>query len=99
MKQSQRHEEMPKELALAIGLVWGHLIARQFEDAYTLVQGCLRLWPDNPQLLQLASYAAVETGNALEKPVIALIRKESSKEWAGRVLRRAGRNQISMENA
>lgn len=84
---------------MAIGLVWGHLIARQFEDAYTLVQGCLRLWPDNQQLLLLASYASVETGHSLEKPVIALLRKESSRTWSYRVLRRIGKNQISMENA
>jgi hypothetical protein len=99
MKSIRRNDAMPQELVVAIGLVWGHLNVRQFDEAYTLVQGCLKLWPNDPNLLLLASYAAVETGNPLDKPVAALLKKKENQSWTARVLRRIRKTLSPGENA
>lgn len=48
---------MPIDLVMAIGLVWGHLNARQFEEASLLAKGCLHVWPDEPNLTLMFFYA------------------------------------------
>lgn len=99
MKTFPSPGKLPEELVLAIGLIWGHLNTRQFDHAWTLAQGCLLLWPDEPQLRLLAAYAAVETGHPLDEATMALLGKEENKPWAERILRRAQTNRTFPENA
>lgn len=99
MKSIQQRESMPGELVLAIGLIWGHLKTRQFDQAYALAQGCLKLWPNDPQLTLLSSYAAVETGHALPEPTAALLNKKENMSWASRILRRLRKSKHARENA
>lgn len=47
----------PIDLVMAIGLVWGHLNARQFEEASLLAKGCLHVWPEEPNLTLMFFYA------------------------------------------
>ena len=49
---------MPIDQVMAIGLVWGHLSSRQFEEAYLLAKGCLYVWPDEHNLTLMYFYAA-----------------------------------------
>lgn len=88
---------MPEELVFAIGLIWGHLKAYQFEQAHALAQGCLKLWPDEPRLQSLAVCAAVETGHPLDQAGAALLHQEENQAWAGSILRRAQTNPPSSE--
>lgn len=85
-KNGKATEEL--ELVIAIGLIWGHLNTRQFDSAYTLTRACLQLWPENPQLQLLASYATVESGHPLEVSIATLLNKAESKSWASRILQR-----------
>ena len=47
----------PIDLVMAIGLVWGHLNARQFEEASLLAKGCLHVWSEEPNLTLMFFYA------------------------------------------
>jgi hypothetical protein len=80
---------MPSELTIAIGLVWGHLNACQFEEAYQLARGCLRVWPEEKRLVIMAAYAAVELLEPLDEKTLTVLQAAECKEWAGLVLRRA----------
>ncbi len=87
-----RRDEIAPELALAIGLVWGHLGAAQFEQAHQLAHGCLRLWPAEPRLVWMAAYAAAELLEPLDAATLAALdalRAGGRGEWAALVLRRA----------
>ncbi|MBJ7311925.1 hypothetical protein ACFOLJ_03090 [Rugamonas sp. CCM 8940] len=87
-----RRDEMAPELSLAIGLVWGHLGAGQFESAHELACGCLRLWPDERRLVWMAAYAAAELLEPLDAATLAVLdalRAGGRGEWAALVLRRA----------
>jgi hypothetical protein len=87
-KNSTRRAAMPEELTLAIGLVWGHLNANQFEQADQLVRGCLRIWPEEKNLTLMAAYAAVELACPLDHKTIAVLQAADCKEWADLVLLR-----------
>jgi hypothetical protein len=87
-RQTKRHS-MPDELALAIGLVWGHLNACQFEEAYDLAQGCLSVWPEEKRLILMSAYAAVELLEPLDDATRSLLRGAECKDWAEIVLRRS----------
>ncbi|NRR30405.1 hypothetical protein HSX11_09400 [Oxalobacteraceae bacterium] len=91
MKTSIAGETTPPELILAIGLLWGHLNAAQFEQARKLVRGCLCLWPRDSRLVLMAAYADVELGEALDTATLAALRASEHREWADLVLRRAAR--------
>jgi hypothetical protein len=80
---------MPEELALAIGLVWGHLNAGQFEEAYDLAQGCMRVWPTESRLTLMSAYAAVELLEPLDDETLAILHEAECRDWATLILRRA----------
>jgi hypothetical protein len=89
MRQRVKREGMSSELTTAIGLVWGHLSACQFEEAYQLARGCLRVWPEESRLIVMAAYAAVELLEPLDDKTLAVLNKSGCKAWADLVLRRA----------
>jgi hypothetical protein len=89
MRQKTKREVMSSELTVAIGLVWGHLNACQFEEAYQLARGCLRIWPNESRLIMMAAYAAVELLEPLDDKMQAVLKKGGCKEWADLVSRRA----------
>lgn len=89
MRRRVQRETMSSELITAIGLVWGHLSACQFEEAYQLARGCLRVWPDEPRLMVMAAYAAVELLEPLDEKLLSVLKGAGCKEWADLVLRRA----------
>lgn len=77
------------ELVMAIGLVWGHLNGRQFEEAYRLAKGCLRLWPDDKWLKLMCAYAAAEVLEPVDRDMLAQLSDPASIEWISLVMRRA----------
>ncbi len=89
MRQKIKRPEMPTDLILAIGLVWGHLTARQFEEAYLLAKGCLRVWPDDRSLILMASYAAAEVLEPINADKLAAVKDPACAEWVKLVMRRA----------
>lgn len=82
---------MPPELQLAIGLVWGHLHAYQYEEAYELAQGCLQLWPDDANLRLLCDHAAAEVLEPVDLARLRALRNPTNAAWVDLVLRRAER--------
>lgn len=96
MRQKRAPEPLRDELAVATGLIWGHLNAQQPEQAYELARGCLQLWPGDRGLILMAAYAAVE----LAEPVdLAALRRDASADparaadeqaWIALIERRAG---------
>jgi hypothetical protein len=89
MRQKTPRQTQSGELVAATGLVWGHLNARQFEEAYRLAKGCLRLWPEDKGLVLMAAYAAAEVLEPVDRTKLAALRSEASNAWINLVLRRA----------
>lgn len=89
MRQPSKREEMPDELVLALGLVWGHLNARQFEQAYTLARGCLRVWPHDRGLNLMHAYAAAEMLEPVNHSMLNSMATADCKEWIELVLCRS----------
>lgn len=89
MRQRTKREIMPNELAMAIGLVWGHLKSGQFEHAHRLARGCMRVWPGETRLVLMAAYAAVELFEPLDDDTLSALKASDCPDWAGLVLRRA----------
>ena len=77
------------EQALAIGLIWGHLNARQFEDAYQLARGCAVLWPEDQRIALMAAYAAVELAEPLEEEMVQAMKTTEHSAWTSLIWRRA----------
>lgn len=97
MRKTTGRETMADELAIAIGLVWGHLSAGQMEDAAQLARGCLGVWPQEKRLAVMAAYAAVELGEPLDAGTASLLNEAGCAEWAGIVIRRAEERSIQPE--
>lgn len=89
MRPKLKREPMPPDQVIAIGLVWGHLRARQFEEAFLLAEGCLRVWPDERNLIWMHAYAAAEVLEPVDMERLLATRSATSEEWIGLVLRRA----------
>lgn len=89
MRKKTRNEEPQAELTFAIGLVWGHLSARQFEEAYLLAKGCMRVWPDDRALALMSAYAAAELLEPVDKGRLVKLRDALSERWIRLVMRRA----------
>lgn len=89
MRTTTVRESMSDELAIAIGLVWGHLSAGQMEDAAQLARGCLGIWPEEKRLAVMAAYAAVELGEPLDAATVSILNEAGCVEWARIVIRRA----------
>jgi hypothetical protein len=77
------------ELALAIGLISGHLNARQYEDAYALARGCAGVWPQDQRIALMSACAAVELHKPLAPEMTAALRQAECREWCEMILRRA----------
>jgi hypothetical protein len=90
MRTRVRQEEMGIDLVIAIGLVWGHLRARQFEEAYLLAKGCLLVWPDERNLVLMQAYAAAEVLEPVNVEQLLAARTAACEAWIALVLRRAG---------
>ncbi|MFT5532187.1 MAG: hypothetical protein ACI8WM_000689 [Burkholderiaceae bacterium] len=88
MVRKQRMTPAP-EISLAIGLVWGHLNARQLEEAYQLACGCAALWPDDQRFALMASYAAVELAAPLEDFMVQALKSTDTAPWTKLIWRRA----------
>jgi hypothetical protein len=83
-------EEMAVDLVMAIGLVWGHMRARQFEEAFLLAKGCLQVWPGERNLILMHSYAAAEVLEPMEMDHLLAAKTDACGAWIDLVLRRAG---------
>lgn len=77
------------EIALAIGLIWGHLNTRQFDEAYQLARGCASLWPSDERFSLMAAYAAVELAAPLEDAMVHAMKTSESLAWTSLIWRRA----------
>lgn len=84
-----RRQPPAPEIALAIGLVWGHLSARQFEAAHQLARGCASLWPDDERFTLMAAYAAVELAAPLEDAMVHAMKTSDCLAWTSLIWRRA----------
>jgi hypothetical protein len=73
----------------AIGLVWGHLNARQFEEAYSLAKGCMRVWPEDRSLALMYAYAAAEVLEPVDERTLEGLRDPACEDWIRLVMRRA----------
>lgn len=89
MRRKRALEATPPELELAIGLVWGHLNAYQYEDAYRLAQGCLQLWPADDNLFLMCSHAAAEVLEPVDEARLRALRNPANAAWVDLILRRA----------
>jgi hypothetical protein len=67
----------------------GHLNAGQFEEAYDLAQGCMRVWPTESRLTLMSAYAAVELLEPLDDETLAILHEAECQDWATLILRRA----------
>ncbi|WP_034300925.1 hypothetical protein [Herbaspirillum sp. RV1423] len=88
MRKKKPRDTMPEELQLAIGLVWGHLSAYQYEEAYLLALGCLKLWPHDRHLQLMAAYAAAEVLEPVDRVRLEALRAPETDAWIDLVLRR-----------
>lgn len=70
MKRKSIGKTDATELIIAVGLVWGHLNARQFDEARQLAKGCLCLWPGNKDLTLMATHAAAEIPEPMNKSAL-----------------------------
>lgn len=77
------------ELALAIGLIWGHLNSRRYQDAHTLARGCAGIWPQEQRIALMLACAAVELRKPLEPETLAALQQADCREWCELILRRA----------
>ncbi|HJV73231.1 MAG TPA: hypothetical protein VJ654_03340 [Noviherbaspirillum sp.] len=89
MRRKIARQTTAPELITAIGLVWGHLNASQFEEAFQLAKACLRIWPGNKNLAMMYAYAAVELLEPLDERTVAMMHAAGCSEWTEIVLRRA----------
>lgn len=88
MRTKVRRDSTQTELAVAIGLVWGHLNASQFEEAYKLARGCLRVWPQEHRLILMSAYAAVELLVPLDDTAVKVLETTQCREWADLIRQR-----------
>lgn len=89
MSADQSEQSMPAELTLAIGLIWGHLNARRFQEAHTLARACAGIWPLEKRLGVMLACAAIELRKPLDPAVLDAVREIECGEWREMILRRA----------
>jgi hypothetical protein len=89
MRARRPPDSMPPELQLAIGLVWGHLHAYQYEEAHSLALGCLQLWPGDDKLQLLCAHAGAELLEPVDAARLRALRNPTNACWVELVLRRA----------
>jgi hypothetical protein len=88
MRPKLKRADMPADLVMAVGLVWGHLAARQFEEAFLLAKGCLRVWPNDRNLILMQAYAAAEVLEPVDTTALLAVRDAACEDWIRLVLRR-----------
>ncbi|MET3130423.1 hypothetical protein AAKU55_000676 [Oxalobacteraceae bacterium GrIS 1.11] len=93
-----RNAPLAPELSMAIGLVWGHLNAGQFESAYSLGQVCLRIWPQERRLALMRAYAQVELDGEADGQTQEVLQGSDCPDWLAIVARRAGQQTEFKEN-
>nr|AEX96963.1 hypothetical protein [Herbaspirillum rubrisubalbicans M1] len=86
---------MPDELLMAIGLVWGYFSAYQYEAAHELAQGCLQVWPDDPKLFLMASYAAAELLEPVDRQRLEAMRNKENEAWIDLIISRLDAGEAS----
>ncbi|MBB5391360.1 MULTISPECIES: hypothetical protein [unclassified Herbaspirillum] len=79
---------MQPELLTALGLVWGHLNAYQYEEAFELAAGCLQLWPEHEKLRLMHDLAAAEVLEPVDQRRLRAMRTPDNAAWVDLVLRR-----------
>lgn len=94
MRKRKSSATLSSELVTAIGLIWGHLNARQFEEAYLLAKGCLAVWPDERNITLMYAYAAAEVLEPVDLKKIEALRDASTDSWI-RVIQRRLQNQLA----
>lgn len=92
MKATRTRSGMAEELVIAIGLIWGHLNVRQFEQAYMLARGCQQVWPEESRLRVMEICASVELHYPLDADARAALLAADCKEWTDMILLRAQRH-------
>lgn len=90
MRTRTEQRQGPAEVVTAIGLVWGHLNAQQFSEAYTLGKVCTAIWPQEERLAMMVAYAQVELFDHPDAATMAVLRSGQCPEWLAVVARRAG---------
>lgn len=95
MRRRRTTEALPPELELATGLVWGHLNAYQYENAYDLAAGCLALWPGNVHLQLMHDYAAAELLEPVDQARLRSLRTADNAAWVDLILLRLQAGQRS----
>jgi|SRR5450830_1935337 len=88
MRQKRQPDGMQPELLTALGLVWGHLNAYQYEAAYELSSGCLQLWPNDEKLRLMHDLAAAEVLESVDQRRLRAMRTPENAAWVDLVLRR-----------
>ncbi|WP_050468502.1 hypothetical protein [Herbaspirillum chlorophenolicum] len=88
MRKKRQHEGAQPELLAATGLVWGHLNAYQYEQAYQLALGCLQLWPADEKLQLMRDLAAAEVLEPVDTGRLRVMRTPVNAAWIDLVLRR-----------
>lgn len=76
------------ELVGAIGLVWGHINAHQYEEAYLLSSVGLRIWPEERSLTLMHAYAAVEVLEPIDRAALERQRNVDTTPWIDIILAR-----------
>ncbi|BEV15675.1 hypothetical protein HBDW_24630 [Herbaspirillum sp. DW155] len=80
---------------MAIALVWGYFSAYQYEAAFELAQGCLQVWPDEPKLFLMASYAATELLEPVDRQRLLSMRNTENAAWIDLILARLNAGEAS----
>ncbi|MCA1325668.1 hypothetical protein [Herbaspirillum sp. alder98] len=88
MRKKRQHEGAQPELLAATGLVWGHLNAYQYEQAYQLAVGCQQLWPADENLQLMRDLAAAEVLEPVDTGRLHAMRTPVNSAWIDLVLRR-----------
>jgi len=89
MRPKRTADGMQPELLTALGLVWGHLNAYQYEAAFELSAGCLQLWPEHEKLRLMHDLAAAEVLEPVDHQRLRAMRRTDNAAWVDLVLRRA----------
>ncbi|WP_288411573.1 hypothetical protein [uncultured Herbaspirillum sp.] len=95
MRRKRPHDALSDELLMAIGLVWGYFSAYQYEGAHELAQGCLQVWPDDPKLFLMASYAAAELLEPVDRERLEAMRNKENEAWIDLIVARLDAGEAS----
>lgn len=98
MKKIIRAPALPDELVVAIGLIWGYLNVGQFEHADSLLKGCLRVWPNDQNLLLMAAHVSIELSRPLDVVTTEVLKGAACRDWTSVAFKRAALSLDSKAN-